>query len=94
MSRRRDLRDKYDRALDRLDPIRSCRACSAIVTGDSGVKYGIRHYLCLACAFSRGETFLRKLPTWQLENLPAIPLRRAGLWDAVSDEIAGRPGYR
>lgn len=83
-------RDKYERAQDRLDPISTCRSCKAMVTGDDGVKYGVRHYLCHDCAIRRGIEFLKTLKTWQLERLPAIRLKRAGLFEEVARLVMAR----
>lgn len=60
-----------------------CRDCKR----PGNIKYAVRHYLCAKCAISRGFKFLRGLTRWQLESLPAMPLKRAGLYDVVSDEI-------
>lgn len=69
-----------------------CRDCHELIR-QQPVKYSIRHYLCPDCAMGRGQDFLSKLHVWQLEQLPAIALKRSGLWDAVAHliELKSRP---
>jgi hypothetical protein len=90
IKRKRDARDKYERAADRCDSINTCRDCKDMCAGGDAVKYGVRHYVCVDCAILRGTGFLFKLKTWQLKRLPRGPLIDAKLLAAVKQEVERR----
>lgn len=59
---------------------RMCRFCQNHAPEGKLVRYGVRAYAHPVCLFRRrGEAGIRALHAWQIEQLPVIPLARAGL---------------
>ena len=85
----------------RLD-LKTCRFCGMSnyernhpAAKSAFVKYGPRHSAHLKCAIERkGEVFIRELPTYCLESLPALELSDLGMIGVVRDELAKRGGAR
>ena len=66
-----------------------CRFCGLY---GRTVRYGPRHHAHLDCGVARlgADDFVAKISTTDLENLPFIHLRRAGLLDQVKAELDRR----
>lgn len=65
------------------DQYNTCRVCKEY-TSDTLIKYGVRHYAHPECALKKwGAPFFDRLHAWQLQNFPAIPAIRAGLYDEL-----------
>ena len=63
----------------------TCRVCGNSQydrNHGSMIKYSTRHYAHIDCALDKwGAAFFDKLNKWQLDQVPVMPVRRAGLYD-------------
>lgn len=74
-------------------PAHSCRLCRTpeYRSAHRLIKYGPRHWGCPPCLLKRfGRELFQKLPTWQLEKLPAMVIDEAGLFDELMAELNRR----
>lgn len=81
-----------------MDDLKTCRFCKESnydyhhpAVHSAWIKYGTRANAHLKCAVEKqGEAFIRKLPTWKIERLPALELQQLGMVEVVRDELGKR----
>ncbi len=77
--------------------LKTCRFCGEsnfdykhAAVKSAWIRYSVRHSAHLQCVAAKRPELIRELPTWQIEQLPALEVRALGLDSLVRDELAKR----